>query len=168
MSRPSECYAQALLELGISVEAIRQAHQVWNATPLLEQMLCNPTVTAAEKKAVLEKIMPKELLAFFCQLCGNAEAALAPEIFQSFYEKERKQRNCILAVVEYVTPLTQKQQEGLKAYAKKISGADCVELELQENQALMGGFILHVEDNVYDRSVRSTINALRNTLAGQR
>lgn len=167
MSRPAECYAQAMLELQYSMETVKTAQAVWECCPALSETLTNPTISFPEKEAVVRKVFPKELQELFCVLCKNAEAAYVPEIFQAFYEKKRQADNCVHAVVEYVTPLTEEQQAGIRQFAKKISGKQQAVLTLQENPALRGGFVLRIGDLVYDRSLRYTLKTLQKKLAGQ-
>ena len=102
-----------------------------------------------------------------CVLCKNAETADVPEIFQAFYEKKRQSESCVHAVVEYVTPLTEAQQEGLKQFAMKATGKQQAVLTMQKNPALRGGFVLRIGDLVYDRSLRNTLKTLQKKLAGQ-
>lgn len=90
-----------------------------------------------------------------------------PEIFQAFYEKKRQSESCVHAVVEYVTPLTEAQQEGLKQFAMKATGKQKAVLTMQKNPALRGGFVLRIGDLVYDRSLRNTLKTLQKKLAGQ-
>ena len=98
---------------------------------------------------------------------GSAESADVPEIFQAFYEKKRQSESCVHAVVEYVTPLTEAQQEGLKQFAMKVTGKQQAVLTMQKNPALRGGFVLRIGDLVYDRSLRNTLKTLQKKLAGQ-
>ena len=102
-----------------------------------------------------------------CVLCKNAETADVPEIFQAFYEKKRQSESCVHAVVEYVTPLTEAQQEGLKQFAMKVTGKQQAVLTMEKNPALRGGFVLRIGDLVYDRSLRNTLKTLQKKLAGQ-
>jgi F-type H+-transporting ATPase subunit delta len=167
MSHPAECYAQALLELQYPTKTVEAAQAVWESCPALSEALTNPTISIPEKEAVIRNVFSKEMQPFFCTLCRNAETAYAPEIFQAFYEKKRQAEGCAHAVVEYVTPLTAEQQEGMRRFAQKVSGKQQVVLTLQENPDLMGGFVLRIGDFVYDRSVRYRIKSLRKKLAGQ-
>ena len=165
MSQPTETYAQAMLELQYPMETVKTAQAVWECCPALPAALTNPTIPLLEKEAIIRKVFPKELQALFCVLCKNAEATYIPEIFQAFYEKKRQAENCVHAVVEYVTPLTEEQQAGIRAFAKKVSGKQQAVLTLQENPALRGGFVLRIGDLVYDRSLRYTLKALQKKIS---
>lgn len=44
------------------------------------------------------------------------------------------------------------------------TGEPEVQLELHQNPELLGGFILHIGDDEYDRSVRSAVRNMRKSL----
>ncbi len=167
MSSPAECYAQAMLELQYPMETVKAAQEIWECCPALSEALTNPTISVPEKEAVVRNVFPKALQELFCVLCKNTEADYVPEIFQAFYEKKRQAEDCVHAVVEYVTPLTEEQQAGIRQFAMKVSGKQQAVLTMQENPALRGGFILRIGDLVYDRSLRHTLKNLQKKLAGQ-
>ena len=125
------------------------------------------SISIPEKEAVVRKVFPEAVQNLLCVLCKNAETADVPEIFQAFYEKKRQSESCVHAVVEYVTPLTEAQQEGLKQFAMKVTGKQQAVLTMQKNPALRGGFVLRIGDLVYDRSLRNTLKTLQKKLAGQ-
>ena len=160
MSRPAECYAQAMLELQYPMDVVEQAQAIWECCPALSEALTNPTISIPEKEAVVRKVFPEAVQDLLCVLCKNAETADVPEIFQAFYEKKRQSESCVHAVVEY-------QQEGLKQFAMKVTGKQQAVLTMQKNPALRGGFVLRIGDLVYDRSLRNTLKTLQKKLAGQ-
>ena len=100
MSRPAECYAQAMLELQYPMDVVEQAQAIWECCPALSEALTNPTISIPEKEAVVRKVFPEAVQNLLCVLCKNAETADVPEIFQAFYEKKRQSESCVHAVVE--------------------------------------------------------------------
>ena len=49
MSRPAECYAQAMLELQYPMDVVEQAQAIWECCPALSEALTNPTISIPEK-----------------------------------------------------------------------------------------------------------------------
>ena len=45
MSRPAECYAQAMLELQYPMDVVEQAQAIWECCPALSEALTNPTIS---------------------------------------------------------------------------------------------------------------------------
>ena len=97
MSRPAECYAQAMLELQYPMDVVEQAQAIWECCPALSEALTNPTISIPEKEAVVRKVFPEAVQNLLCVLCKNAETADVPEIFQAFYEKKRQSESCVHA-----------------------------------------------------------------------
>ena len=81
MSRPAECYAQAMLELQYPMDVVEQAQAIWECCPALSEALTNPTISIPEKEAVVRKVFPEAVQDLLCVLCKNAETADVPEIF---------------------------------------------------------------------------------------
>ena len=67
-------------------------------------------------------------------------------------------------MLEYVTPLTDAQLTAMKKMICAKTGKPEVQLELHQNPELLGGFILHIGDDEYDRSVRSAVRNMRKSL----
>ena len=67
-------------------------------------------------------------------------------------------------MLEYVTPLTEAQLAAMKKMICAKTGEPEVQLELKQNPALLGGFVLHIGDDEYDRSMRASIRNMRKSL----
>ena len=97
-------------------------------------------------------------------VCQNGQIDSILEIFSEYQALERRQRHCAHAVLEYVTPLTDAQLTAMKKMICAKTGEPEVQLELHQNPELLGGFILHIGDDEYDRSVRSAVRNMRKSL----
>ena len=64
MSRPAECYAQAMLELQYPMDVVEQAQAIWECCPALSEALTNPTISIPEKEAVVRKVFPDNRFLF--------------------------------------------------------------------------------------------------------
>lgn len=131
--------------------------------PPVDGFLSNPTISEAEKFAVIDRIFPESLRTFLKVVCQNGQIDSILEIFSEYQALERRQRHCAHAVLEYVTPLTDAQLTAMKNDLCK-TGEPEVQLELHQNPELLGGFILHIGDDEYDRSVRSAVRNMRKSL----
>ncbi len=70
----------------------------------------------------------------------------------------------VKAILKYVTPPTEAQLEGLKAYAKREAGDQDVEFVMEQDVALKSGFILRVGTAEFDWSEQGRINQLKKAL----
>ena len=157
-------YATVLLTLPNASDAVADAQQTFQNCPLLTDSLSNPTISEAEKFAVIDRIFPESLRTFLKVVCQNGQIDSILEIFSEYQALERRQRHCAHAVLEYVTPLTDAQLTAMKKMICAKTGEPEVQLELHQNPELLGGFILHIGDDEYDRSVRSAVRNMRKSL----
>lgn len=164
MNRIVLSYAAVLLTLPDVTDAVPEAKRAFTACPALADALSNPTIPEAEKFAVIERVFPRPLWSFLKTVCRNQQIGSILDIFDEYEVQLRQCRACAHAVLEYVTPLTQEQVSAMKAMVCTKTGKSEVELDLKQNTALLGGFILHIGDQTYDRSMRSTLKAMRNSL----
>lgn len=164
MNRVTDAYGKALLENGVPAEDVNEAAELFDVCPVLSDILGNPVIAADEKDRVIEKLMPASMHSFFKVVHRNGRAMDIPEIFRSYRSLNRKAVRCIKATVEYVTPLTDEQQQRLIKLVQKKTGYEKVELSLVYKPELLGGFVLRTGDFRYDRSVRKTMADLKEKL----
>ena len=157
-------YATVLLTLPNASDAVADAQTTFQNCPQLTDALSNPTIPEAEKFAVIDRIFPASLRTFLKVVCQNGQIDSILEIFSEYQALERRQRHCAHAVLEYVTPLTDAQLTAMKKMICAKTGEPEVQLELHQNPELLGGFILHIGDDEYDRSVRSAVRNMRKSL----
>lgn len=164
MNQAVTSYAAVLLTVPNASKTVPDAQNAFLHCPELTDALCNPTISEAEKFAVIERVFPEELWAFLKVVCRNGQIDSILEIFTEYETQARRQKQCAHAVVEYVTPLTEAQVSAMKRMICAKTGKPEVQLDLRQNPALLGGFILHIGDETYDRSVRSSIKSMRKSL----
>ena len=157
-------YAAVLLDLDVAPEMVAEAEQTFRTYPQLTDVLSNPTISEAEKFAVIDRLFPQPLQRYLHVVCRNERMDSILEIFSEYHSMERQRRHCAHAVLEYVTPLTDAQLSAMKKMVCAKTGNPEVQLELRRNPALLGCFLLQIGDDTYDRSVRRTIRDLQKSL----
>lgn len=164
MNQAETSYAAVLMTLPNVSEAVPDAETAFQICPQLRDALGNPTIPETEKFAVIDRIFPESLHTFLKVVCRNGQISSILEIFSEYHVLERQQQQCAHAVLEYVTPLTQAQLSAMKQMICAKTGKATVQLEQRQNPALVGGFVLHIGDDTYDRSVRSIARNLHKSL----
>lgn len=171
VARLAEPYAEALLELAQAhhqLEVIEQElvalRQLLQQVPELAQLLRRPTVLAARKKALLRQLFAGRLqplvLNFLLLLVDRGRMVLLERIIQVFQERARQARGTQLARVRTAVPLTPDQAERLSQRLAQLSGARQVELEVQVDPSLLGGFTVQLGSQFLDTSLRSQLQRL--------
>lgn len=164
MTQAVSSYAAVLLCLKVSPADVARTEQILDACPQLTEALDNPLVTEAERFAVIDRLFPASMTGFLKVVCRGGQADALHFILTEYHALERQQRHCAYGILEYVTPLTEKQLSAMRAMLCQKTGCPEAELELRQNPALLGGFVLHIGDQTYDRSVRRAMQQLRGNM----
>jgi F-type H+-transporting ATPase subunit delta len=80
-------------------------------------------------------------------------------------ELYREQNSIALATLTSAEPLTEEQQASLTEKVKQVAGTEHVEIDLQVDPALIGGFVLRVGSKVIDASLAGQVRRLGLALA---
>lgn len=177
MSQAVGRYASTLFELASEAKAIdaieKDANallQAFNVSPELLSALKSPLHAASEKIAVLNAIgkklkTSKVVLNFMSVVANNSRAGELPLMFTNFLNLAAKARGAIKAEVWAAEELNSSQLEDLKASLKKAFNAD-VEIETKVSSDLIGGLVVKVGSRLFDDSIKTKLEALKNNLKG--
>lgn len=153
-----------LLRLNIPQEDIETAKGVFSACPDVKETLSNPLITAEEKRKVIKRIFPKNLERSMINAAKSGLIGEIDEVFDAYLDILLEKQGGIKAVVRYVTPLTENQQAELRKFIMEKFVKDEVDIEYRKDPDIIGGFILNAGDVEYDRSYRSSLRSMRETL----
>lgn len=157
-------YAKDLFDLKINKECVQNTINIILENKELFSALSNPSINKGEKHAVIDSIFEEEIRSFLKVLSDNDCMEIIGEIFKQYQMILLERNQVIKATLSYVSKPEDEQIEEMKVMiCKKYNKADVL-LELKEDLSLLGGFVLSVEDMVYDKSVRGTLSSLEKTL----
>ena len=136
MTVVADNYAKVLMDMNIAPEKVDDMRALLT-NKMVYEALANPFVSRPNKHSVIEKLFP--------------------EAVWNFVKVALDAKNVARATFTYVTKPDDAQVEKLKKLICRQYGKDGVELTLQEDPSLVGGFILAVGDSVLDKSIRTAI-----------
>jgi F-type H+-transporting ATPase subunit delta len=177
MSQAVGRYATTLFELAKEANGVDGVEkdlgallQAFETSPELTGALKSPLYAAQDKIAVLGEIGKKLgtstlVLNFISVVAQNARAGELPEMFKGFMDLAAKARGAMKAEVATAQELSATQLEDLKASLKQAFNAD-VEIETKVNPELIGGLVVKVGSRLFDDSVKTKLEALKNSLKG--
>ena len=160
-------YAKSLLDLAVESNKLEIVKE--NMAGLLSLIrenrefsafLKSPVIQFAKKRAILEQLFSGKLdeltLKFILILAGKQREAILVEVISAFLDQYRKLKHISIVKIISAAPLPEDQVNQLKHKLEaSISGFENVDPKL------MGGYIIEVEGNVYDASVRHKLENLR-------
>ena len=170
-------YARALFSIGVDRATFEQLGrelgelaQVWAAVPDLRQALENPVFKPAEKRAVLERVLPlstsgasAELRKFVLLLLDRRRIALLPAIARAYRELADAHLGRVRALVTSAQPLSPAEADRVRRSLEQRTGKKVI-LETAVDPTLIGGLVARVGDLVLDGSVQTQLATLRSRL----
>jgi len=167
-------YAKAFIELSESAgntdRLAGDLSQLAQKVPGTElwAALCNPVFTVDERKAVLKAVFPKLGLQPLTEnllslLLEKGRFTDLPEIASAFNEMADERANRAHVLVETAEPLTAQLEAEIRAALGRVTGKEVI-LQSVVKPELIGGLVARVGSRVYDASVRSRLEDIRQKL----
>ena len=119
--------------------------------------------TLSGKEAVLSGT-DGVFLHFFKLLCQNARMPQLPEIAQEYDTLCLEQEGGVRARLIYAVKPSDAELERIKQAVCKKYHKTSVAMHLEEDQSLLGGFVLYVGNTRFDNSVKSRLASLQSSL----
>lgn len=171
-------YAHALADTALAQDAAAPVTQqlgdfaaAYTTSSELRNFLASPAVSKTEKRGVVEKIAQrlgasKIVRNFLFVVIDHQRTHLLPEMFRSFQEVVRERQG--IAEAEIVSPvvLSDDQKKNITRSLEKLTGKK-VEAQFALDPQMLGGVVVRVGDTIYDGSLRSRLNDLRERLAAE-
>lgn len=153
-----------LVRLDVSQTNCSETRKVLETCPNLADTLSNPLVTYDEKRAVINKLFPESMQKFMMNAVRNGAVERIGEILDEYNDILLDKQGSIKAIVRYVTPLTESQQADLRQYIMDRFAKEDVDIEYKHDPDIIGGFILNAGDLEYDKSYRTSLRLMKETL----
>ena len=169
-------YAEAFLQVASSKKevdkVVAQAKDIlviWNENSQFRDAMASPVLEVESKKAVLEKIFSGKVTPSFLNLlkllADRQRIGVLNSVLERLLELYREQRNIALATVTSASTLNEDQQADLLKKIQSIAGTDNLELNLDVDSSLIGGFVVSVGSKVIDASLAGQVRRLGLSLA---
>lgn len=170
-------YAKALLELAQETHAVDAVGtQLESFVALCQandgQLLAamgNPGFTAAERKGVLDAVLPRLALSplfvnFIRLVVDKDRFAALPDIAREYRALADTLANRVRATVTTASPASAALQAEIAAALAAATGKQVV-LETQVDPTLLGGMVARVGSRLFDASLRTRLETLQVALA---
>lgn len=164
MNDTEKDFLKDLVRLDIPQEDIDAVRNIFTSCPDVSDTLSNPLVTSDEKRNIIKKLFPENLHRFLINAVRDSMIDSLSEIFDEYSEILLDKQNSIRAVVRYVTPLTESQQADLRKFIMERFVKEDVAIEYRHDPDIIGGFILNAGDVEYDKSYRTSLKLMKETL----
>jgi F-type H+-transporting ATPase subunit delta len=170
-------YATALADAVVKsgeIETVRNELNVWAqlmaGSSDLQNAFRNPSITHANKEKVLEgllaKTKPSRTTSNFLRiLVRNGRLTELREINERFAVVLEERSGNVAAEVTSARELAEAQRNELKANLERITGKQ-VKLNFRTDPSLIGGVITRIGSTIYDGSVKTQLENLKEEMIG--
>lgn len=168
-------YARAFFEVAREDNRYEEYYgELRNFSSLLEEsksfreFLANPVFNRADKKAVTESILGRITMSvmtasFLKLLVEKRRMEILPEITGCYRELMDTALGKARVHVKTAFPLTGELSAGLRKGLETMTGKK-IEITMEEDPSLLGGVVVRIGDTLYDGSIRTQLNNMRNLL----
>lgn len=153
-----------LVRLDVSQTDCSETRKVLETCEDVADTLANPLVTYDEKRGIISKLFPESMHKFMLSAIRSGAVEHITEILDEYEELLLDKQGSIKAVVRYVTPLTESQQADLRKFIMEKFVKEDVDIEYKHDPDIIGGFILNAGDLEYDKSYRTSLRLMKDTL----
>ena len=166
MTQEAYDYASDLRKTETPKELLQQTKDILEAVPQVRVDFENPTVAIEKKHLVIDRVFPKGIRDFIKILCDNGDFKLFDEICDAFVElgKTPKTEDSDAELI-YVTPPTEEQMKGIKAFLAKEFNNPEMQIVCKEDKSIKSGFVLRVGTKEYDWSEKGRVQQLQYKIA---
>ncbi len=171
-------YAAALADVVVNtneIDSVKTELKTWeqmiNANADLQTAFRNPSISQVNKEKVLEnlieKTQPTKTTANFLRvLLRNSRLTEIGEINEKFSSVLEERRGVISAEIISARPLSENQKAEMKANLTKLTGKN-VNLNFAIDETLIGGVVTRLGSTVYDGSVKTQLEELKQQMIGK-
>jgi F-type H+-transporting ATPase subunit delta len=169
--RISYRYANSLIQLAEEKKIFNKisadANLVFNtlqSSKELRAILKSPIIKLNDKKSLLQKIFDKKISSqlqnFIDFVVEKNREEILTEIFQEFLNLVDKKNNLARARITTAIELNEQQKQNMEKKLQSNTGRK-ISADYKINENIIGGFIVNINDVVYDASVKHQLNLLR-------
>jgi F-type H+-transporting ATPase subunit delta len=168
-------YAKALLDLAVEQGQLDRVGrdlnsllETWNGSRELRQVFENPAIGAAHRKQVVTKIVERlgvtpTVRNALLMLSDRRRLRYLPEIAEAYQQLAEERAGRIRAEVVTAAPMPEKYFIELQKTLESVTGKEVV-LVRKQDESLIGGVVTRVGDKVFDGSLRSRLDELKENL----
>ena len=176
-TRYAQALADAVLAPGSRTDSrqalaqLRTFEQMVEASPELRNVLLSPAVPTARKRAVVSRFAPTVPLSplvrnFLFVVIDRRRGDLFGQLGTAFEAALDERTGVVRVEVHSAVPLTDQQRAALGVELSRVANKQ-VRCEFFIDPALIGGVVARMGSTVYDGSVRTQLDTLRERLVSR-
>ena len=171
VSKISVRYSKALLKTALDKNNLDQVYQdmlqlfqICQSVNEFMLFLHNPVILQSKKKNIIRAVFSGKVteltLSFLELIIKNKREIFIPDISRRFLDDYKRHKGITTVALTTVVPLDEQLKNSIVQLIK-TRYKTTVELEEEQNNKLIGGFIITIDDKMMDASVLKALNQMR-------
>ena len=165
-------YAKSLLDLAVEQNQVEPAltdmkllDAICQQNREFANLLRSPIINADKKQVILDAIIGHRVSpltkAFVTLLVSKGRERTLAEIAKAFITQYKVMKSIKTVRLTTATPINDAVKERIRAKALASLPNSTVEIEEKVNPDLIGGFVLEMDDKLFDASIRRDLNDVK-------
>ena len=147
-------YAKQLFRMGVPKSVIEETSRIFEVLPETAGQLSDATIPLEKRMSIIDSIFPTEVRDTLKVLCHDGLVSTWTEVAEE-YEKISNEESTKLKVrLRYVTKPEEEQLKRIREFVYNKYHSRNIEVVLEEDESLGGGFVLEVGHDQYDWSTK--------------
>jgi F-type H+-transporting ATPase subunit delta len=138
-------------------------------TPETKEFLLSPIIVPSKKSSIFHKMLEgnveKITLSMIDLMVKNGRESYLPAVARVFIHETLKYKGITESILTTAVKVDAKVKKQMTALISEVYSTK-VELEERIDPEIIGGFILRIEDNYMDASIRNKLRKIRKELLG--
>ena len=147
-------YAQQLYKMHVPNSEIEETSRIFEVLPETASQLSDPTVPLENRLAIIDSIFPTEVRDILKVLCQNGLLSSWMDIADEYRRVSEEESTKLSVRLRYVTKPEEEQLKRIRTFVYNKYHTRNIEMRLEEDDSLGGGFILEVGNDQYDWSTK--------------
>ncbi len=168
-------YAKSLIDLSVERNSLEETlsdmqllDSICSQSSEFKLMLRSPVIAGQKKLAVINAVVAdkmKELTkAFVSLLVNKGREESLPEITTAFIEQYKMLKNIRTVNVITASPMDEKTKSVITNKVNSFLPNSNIEMNTYVDEDLIGGFILEVEGQLFDASIKTKLNHIKTNI----
>ena len=147
-------YAQQLYRMHVPKSEIEETGRIFEVLPETASQLSDPTVPLENRLAIIDSIFPTEVRDILKVLCQEGVVGSWKDIAGEYQRLSREESTKLNVRLRYVTKPVEEQLKRIRNFVYNKYHTHNIEMRVEEDASLGGGFILEVGNDQYDWSTK--------------
>ena len=147
-------YAQQLYKMHVPNSEIEETGRIFEVLPETASQLSDPTVPLENRLAIIDSIFPTEVRDILKVLCQEGVVGSWKDIAVEYQRLSREESTKLNVRLRYVTKPVEEQLKRIRNFVYNKYHTHNIEMRVEEDASLGGGFILEVGNDQYDWSTK--------------